>query len=133
MQLPFPVHLLSSLLRERLLLMNGAAARDEPWRDEKLRLLLRRAAGPAERDLVPCWPMLPLFKVPPALLPLESLPLPLRLLLLPKAMLVLDVLLPACLPPLDPGAADAAKSFWREETLATTRQLCMVFSFEDDV
>lgn len=50
----------SSLLRERQVLMKGAAVKEEVWRDEKLRLLLRRIAGLEERDagLVLWWPVL---------------------------------------------------------------------------
>lgn len=124
MKLPSPVDLWSSLLRERLLLMKGAAASEEVWRDEKLRLLQRRLAGLAGRDacLVTWWPALPgwlrlpLVREPPTLLPLavESLPLPLRLFTLPYLTPVLDVVLPACLPPLNTGTADAACSFGRE-------------------
>lgn len=40
----------SSLLRERLLRMKGAAVKEEAWRDEKLRLLQRRTAGLDGRD-----------------------------------------------------------------------------------
>lgn len=47
---PSPVDLWSSLFRERLLLMKGAAVRDEVLRDEKLRLLLRRIADLDRRD-----------------------------------------------------------------------------------
>ena len=136
MKLPSPVDLWSSLLRERLLLMNGAEVRDEVFRDEKLRLLPRRRDGLAGRDarLGPCWwpwrSRLPLFKLPPPLLPLAvaSLPLLLRLLLLPELTLVLDVLLAACLAP---GCVDAAGSFGREKVRFVRIKFCMFFSFED--
>lgn len=88
----------SSLLSERLLLMNGAAVREEACREEKLRLLRRRRAGFAgsDVDLVVWW--LPLPLLPAALLPVsvESLPL----LLFPPA--VLGALLEFCLPPTHP-------------------------------
>lgn len=95
--------------------MNGAALRAEVWRDEKLRLLQRRRTGLAERDVcpLPCWPRLPLFKLPPDPLALAagSLPLLLRLWLRPHLMLGLDVWLPACLAVLDAGIDDPAGSF----------------------
>lgn len=54
-KVPSPVDLWSSLFRERLLLMKGAAVKDEVLRDEKLRLPLRRIADLDRRDagLVP--------------------------------------------------------------------------------
>lgn len=57
-QLPSVVDLWSSLLRERLLLMKGAAEREDVCRDEKLRLLQRRIPERAAPDacLVIWWP-----------------------------------------------------------------------------
>lgn len=88
--------------------------REEVWRDEKLRLLQRRRAGLAGRDAALAgWLRLPLFKLPPTLLPPEvkSPLLLLRLLLLPQMTFGLVELLIACLAPLDTGAAEAARSF----------------------
>lgn len=89
-QLPSVVDLWSSLLRERLLLMKGAADREEVCRDEKLRLLARRKPDRAVRDA--CVPM-----GPPA-----SLLVRLRLRLLTPT---------AWFPARSSGAADEARCF----------------------
>lgn len=113
----------SSLLRDRLLLMKGTAARVEVWRDEKLRLLQRRRAGLAGRDAgLVGWLRLPLCKLPPTLVPpeIKSPLLLLRLLLRPQIILGFTVLLlPACLLPLDTGTVKAARSFRRERKTET--------------
>lgn len=116
----------SSLVSERLLLMNGAAVRQEAWRDEKLRLLRRFTADLADWD--PCffafWPALSwwlrLPLLPPLLLPpaLDSLPLLLRLLLFPQLTPVLQALLPDRLPPSHEGVG-AAKSLDHEKETQT--------------
>lgn len=86
--------------------MNGAAVKEELWREEKLRLLQRRMAGLAEWDaaLVSWCPTQPssfvllCFKLPPTLLP-ELKSLLLKLLLLCPTLTLLWVLLTLCFPP----------------------------------
>lgn len=104
MKLP-SLTLWSSLFRERLLLMKGAAVKEELGRVEKLRLLQRRMAGLAEREAAvlswcptqPCSFALLCFKLPPTLLP-ELKSLLMKLLLLRPKLTLLWVLLPLCFP-----------------------------------
>lgn len=116
--IPSVVELRSSLVRERLLLMKGAVERAEVCRDEKLRLLQRRTPAGAGPDacLVACWP--------PRLEPLASLPFRLRLRLRPWASPVL--LLLACFPGRDTGAAEAARCFERTKVNDGENESCLM-------
>lgn len=117
-QIPSVVELWSSLLRERLLLMKGAAEREEVCRDEKLWLLQRRTPAGAGPDacLVICWPAW--------LSPLASLLFRLRLRLRPWPSPVL--LLLACFPVRNTGAAEEARSFERTKVNDGENESCLI-------
>ncbi|PWA33199.1 hypothetical protein CCH79_00013582 [Gambusia affinis] len=121
-----PVDRSSSLLSERLLLMNGATVREEACREEKLRLLRRRRAGFAGSDvgLVVWW--LPLPLLPAALLPVavESLPW----LLFPPA--VLGALLEFCLPPIHPLSSFKRKRQKKDQQTDSSAKMAQANSFE---
>lgn len=106
--------------------VEGAAAPHERSSSERRGVEERKAPAAAEAQSssggVRCWSWwlrLPLFKLPPALLPpaVASLPLLLRLLLLPQLSMGLDVWLPAGLPLLGAGngTGNAAASFGGEK------------------
>lgn len=117
-QIPSEVELWSSLLRERLLLMKGAADREEVCRDEKLWLLQRRTPAGTSPDacLVICWQAWPS--------PLASLLFRLRLRLRPWASPVL--LLLACFPARDAGAAEEARCFERKKVNDGANESCLI-------
>lgn len=108
----------SSLLRERLLLMKGGVEREEVCREEKLRLLQRRTPAGAGPDacLVICWPAWPS--------PLASLLFRLRLRLRPWASPLL--LLLACFPARDAGAAEEARCFESRTENGGENESCLI-------